>query len=236
MLDACVAADVRKFVFASSGGTIYGPQDDLPGQGDGDRTTDVAVRHHEARGRGLPPVLPRRVRAGLHVARARQRLRSAPGSARRGRSHRDLRDRSSYAASSRRSTGSGDQTRDFVFVEDVAHAFVRAIEHGSGETMNIATGMETTINELYDAMAERCEVRRTPRTAAPPGRVTSFRNALDPSQGGEGPRLEAVDARSTTGLRKTIDLVPSGTKISAEQVHVRRANGVVHRPVPGVQG
>jgi nucleoside-diphosphate-sugar epimerase len=30
VLDACVAADVQKVVFASSGGTIYGPQEDLP--------------------------------------------------------------------------------------------------------------------------------------------------------------------------------------------------------------
>lgn len=48
--------------------------------------------------------------------------------------------------------GDGTQTRDFVFVDDVVDAFVAAGEKGSG-LMNIGTGRETTVNELYREIA-----------------------------------------------------------------------------------
>ncbi len=49
--------------------------------------------------------------------------------------------------------GDGSQTRDYVFVDDVVDAFVRASERGSGLLCNIGTGTETSVNELYEAMA-----------------------------------------------------------------------------------
>ena len=45
--------------------------------------------------------------------------------------------------------GSGEQTRDFVFVDDVADAFVAASMRGNGYLINIGTGVETSINDLY---------------------------------------------------------------------------------------
>jgi|SRR5437773_257761 len=45
--------------------------------------------------------------------------------------------------------GDGEQTRDFVFVADVADAVVRAVETPRvGGTFNISTGRETSVNEL----------------------------------------------------------------------------------------
>src|SRR5262249_29173207 len=49
--------------------------------------------------------------------------------------------------------GDGAQTRDFVFVDDVVDALVRAADHGGGLLINIASGVETSIRELYDRMA-----------------------------------------------------------------------------------
>ena len=49
--------------------------------------------------------------------------------------------------------GDGKQTRDFVYVDDAVDAFVRAADRGSGLLCNIGTGVETSVNELYDAMA-----------------------------------------------------------------------------------
>ena len=77
--------------------------------------------------------------------------------------------------------GDGEQTRDFVFVDDVAHAFVLATSKGSAETVNIGTGVQTTINELYRAMADAAgfdgdAVHGPPR----PGDVRF--SALDPSK------------------------------------------------------
>ena len=45
------------------------------------------------------------------------------------------------------------QTRDFVYVDDVASAFVASIENGDGKLLNIGTGTETSIQYLYEEMA-----------------------------------------------------------------------------------
>lgn len=49
--------------------------------------------------------------------------------------------------------GDGTQTRDFVYVGDVCDAFVRAADAGDGFFMNIGSGIETSVNDLYDAIA-----------------------------------------------------------------------------------
>jgi UDP-glucose 4-epimerase len=43
----------------------------------------------------------------------------------------------------------GEQTRDYVFVEDVARANVAALERGSGECYVIGTNVQTSVNEIY---------------------------------------------------------------------------------------
>ena len=50
--------------------------------------------------------------------------------------------------------GDGEQTRDFVFVDDVVHAFVLAMERGDGHRFNIGTGEQTSVNQLFREMAE----------------------------------------------------------------------------------
>ncbi|MFS0836756.1 NAD-dependent epimerase/dehydratase family protein [Paenibacillus sp. 1P03SA] len=50
--------------------------------------------------------------------------------------------------------GDGTQTRDFVYVTDVARANVLALKNGSREVLNISTGSPTSINELYKIAAE----------------------------------------------------------------------------------
>lgn len=54
--------------------------------------------------------------------------------------------------------GDGSQTRDYVFVDDVVDAFVRAGDRGSGLLCNIGTGIETSVNELYSTMAANAGV------------------------------------------------------------------------------
>ncbi|NPV93449.1 MAG: SDR family oxidoreductase [Firmicutes bacterium] len=48
--------------------------------------------------------------------------------------------------------GDGEQTRDFIYVADVAEANLLAIEKGDGETLNISGHRQTTINELLALM------------------------------------------------------------------------------------
>jgi UDP-glucose 4-epimerase len=45
--------------------------------------------------------------------------------------------------------GDGRQTRDFVYIDDVVDALVRAGERGSGLVINIGTGVQTTLRELW---------------------------------------------------------------------------------------
>jgi len=50
--------------------------------------------------------------------------------------------------------GDGNQTRDYVFIDDVVHAFVQAMERGSGKLVNIGTGLETSVNGLYGLLSQ----------------------------------------------------------------------------------
>jgi UDP-glucose 4-epimerase len=74
--------------------------------------------------------------------------------------------------------GNGEQTRDFVFVDDVVDAFVRAATRGGGLVCNVATGQETSVNRLLDTMADVAGVEVTARLAPPrPGEL--MRSSLD---------------------------------------------------------
>ncbi|HBX78060.1 MAG TPA: UDP-glucose 4-epimerase [Acidimicrobiaceae bacterium] len=74
--------------------------------------------------------------------------------------------------------GTGEQTRDFVFVDDVVDAFVRAMTRGGGLLFNIGTGVEITVNELYTSMAKAAGVAAPAEHA--PARVGELdRIALD---------------------------------------------------------
>jgi UDP-glucose 4-epimerase len=62
--------------------------------------------------------------------------------------------------------GDGEQTRDFVYVDDAVDAFVRAADRGDGLVINVGTGVQTRISDLYAAMAAATGVDRPARLAA----------------------------------------------------------------------
>ena len=90
----------------------------------------LALRRRQEGRSATTSRLPRAPRARVHRARPRQRLRPAPGPARRGRRRRDLRRHGCWPASRARSSATATQTRDYVFVDDVVDAFVRAGRQG----------------------------------------------------------------------------------------------------------
>lgn len=184
VLDACVASEVRKIVYTSSGGTIYGTQRKLPIKenavgrpispyGISKRAGEDYLRFYEAEyGLDFTSLALANVYGprqdphgeGAVVSRFAQRL---------------------IAAEPPRIDGTGEQTRDFVFVDDVANAFVRACDGGSGETFNISTGVETTVNELFRSMAKATSFTGEPEYG--PGRPGDvLRSALDPSKAEAG--------------------------------------------------
>jgi UDP-glucose 4-epimerase len=74
--------------------------------------------------------------------------------------------------------GDGHQTRDYVFIDDVVHAFVQAMDRGSGKLVNIGTGLETSVNGVARLLAELIGFAGEPEHGPlPPGELR--RIALD---------------------------------------------------------
>jgi UDP-glucose 4-epimerase len=79
--------------------------------------------------------------------------------------------------------GDGEQTRDFVYVDDVVDGFVRAATKGGGLVCNIGTGQETSVNTLFREMARQAGVESEPEFK--PLRAGELaRNCLDPTRAG----------------------------------------------------
>lgn len=74
--------------------------------------------------------------------------------------------------------GSGTDTRDYVYVEDVVDALVRAGKRGGGGVYNIGTGVETSTQEVFDTIARHARFGGSPVYGPPrPGDVP--RSVLD---------------------------------------------------------
>ncbi len=74
--------------------------------------------------------------------------------------------------------GDGEQTRDFVFVDDVADALLAAVDRADGLRCNIGTGERTSVNGLFAALADIVGYERSPEYA--PERPGELRHiALD---------------------------------------------------------
>jgi len=74
--------------------------------------------------------------------------------------------------------GSGDQTRDFIYVGDVVRGVLAAAEHDGG-VYNIGTGVETSVNELHAVCRRVTGIDREPVYAeARPGEIR--RSVTDP--------------------------------------------------------
>lgn len=69
--------------------------------------------------------------------------------------------------------GSGRQTRDFIYIEDVVDAYVRAATKGDGLLINIGTGTQTTISALWRAMSGAGGLRPS-MVKARPGDISRF--------------------------------------------------------------
>lgn len=97
----------------------------------------------------------------------------------------------------------GEQTRDYVYVKDVAQANVIALERGSGSCYCIGTNKRTSVNEIYGAL---CEITglNPPVTRAPkrPGdaRDAQFDYSLAQRELGWQPHTQLID-----GMRETFD-------------------------------
>jgi UDP-glucose 4-epimerase len=79
--------------------------------------------------------------------------------------------------------GDGRQTRDYVYVGDVAGANLAALEHDSGGAFNVGTGQETDVNQLYAELARLAGSGKAPAYgAARPGEQR--RSVISPARAG----------------------------------------------------
>jgi nucleoside-diphosphate-sugar epimerase len=68
-------------------------------------------------------------------------------------------------------TGTGDETRDFIFVEDLVDGLVRCatVPAAHGEAFNLGTGVQTRVRDLAETVIRACgshsEIRYAPRRA-----------------------------------------------------------------------
>lgn len=162
LLEASARAGVRRVVFASSGGALYGDADVLPTPetypSDPMSAYGAAKLAGETYGRvfgrvhGLDFIAlrygnvygPRQDphgEAGV-VAIFAQRL---------------------LAGEEAVINGDGTQTRDYVFVDDVVDANLRAASTPAAGAFNIGTGRQSDVNELYAHIARAAGVERPPR-------------------------------------------------------------------------
>jgi len=91
--------------------------------------------------------------------------------------------------------GDGEQTRDYVYVGDVAEAAARAVTSlDVSGVVNIATGAETTVNDLYRRLARITQVSQAPEHG--PARPGEQRRSV----------LDATRAKALLGWTATVSL------------------------------
>ena len=61
--------------------------------------------------------------------------------------------------------GDGEQTRDDVYVADVVETAARALASGKNGTWNVGTGVETSVNRLFELLARALDYAGAPERA-----------------------------------------------------------------------
>jgi UDP-glucose 4-epimerase len=99
--------------------------------------------------------------------------------------------------------GNGRQTRDFVYVEDVVEANLVAIGKEVQGVYNVGTGQETTVNDLFRALAD-LTASGWKELHGPAKKGEQTRSVVDPAryrqEWGWDPRVPLQE-----GLRRTVD-------------------------------
>jgi UDP-glucose 4-epimerase len=179
LLEAARKSGVRKVVFSSTGGAIYGEQDVHP-----------APESHPTR-----PVSPYGVskasgelylgyyRAQYGLASVALRYANVYGP--RQNPHGEAGVVAIFSERLIRGetcaiNGTGEQTRDFVYGPDVARANLLAATRDVQGPINIGTGIETEVNRLYALLARAAGVDR-PAQHAPAKPGEQMRSSVDPS-------------------------------------------------------
>ena len=97
--------------------------------------------------------------------------------------------------------GDGEQSRDMLHVGDAATANLAALERGDGEIFHISTGVPVSVNDLFRKLALLTDYKLTPNTG-PKRKGDVYRIALDNSRARRGlgwePRVSLEEGLSLT--------------------------------------
>jgi UDP-glucose 4-epimerase len=155
VLECSAKTGVRKVVFSASGGTLYGEPRKVPV-----KETSAAASHPQS-----PYGISKKV--GIEYLAHYQRYHGIEWTALAlGNVYGPRQDPAGeagviaiftskmLAGASPTVFGDGAQTRDYVFIDDTVHAFALAVDRGDGRLLNIGTGVEVSVNELFRMLAE----------------------------------------------------------------------------------
>ena len=202
LLQACVDAGVRRVVFASSGGAIYGDTEAVPTPEQhpaapasaygaaklcGETYGDV---FHQLHGLEFVPLRygnvygPRQDphgEAGVVAIFAERLLRGEECVI----------------------NGEGTQTRDYVYVDDVVRANLLAAVTDELRAFNVGTGIETDVNGVFELLVQACDARAQ-AVHGPPKQGEQARSCLDIRAAAEllgwAPQMALPE-----GMRRTVD-------------------------------
>jgi UDP-glucose 4-epimerase len=171
MLDACVRHGVKKLIYASTGGALYGEGKQLP-----------ATEEHP-----ISPEAPYGASkyAFEHYVRLYRTLKGLDSTVLRYPNVFGPRQNPHGEAGvnaifiglmveGKRPTifGDGEAVRDYVYVDDVVAANELALTKGSGETVNLGWGRPISVNDIFRALKTLLEFPDEPIYAAPrPGEI-----------------------------------------------------------------
>ena len=181
LLESCVEHGVGKVVFASTGGAVYGEQHEFPAS---EEHPQYPVSPYGVSKLAVERYLHYyRVQHGLSYTALRYANVYGPRQDPHGEAG-VVAIFSGNLAAGRPSTifGTGEQTRDYVYVEDVARANVAALEGGPAPgAYNVGTGVETSVAELYERMM-RLSGRDLPPERGPAKPGEQSRSSVDPTR------------------------------------------------------
>ena len=202
LLEACKDAAVKKVIFASSGGAVYGDKEPIPADEDhatepvspygvSKKTGELYLAYYHA-AFGMPFVALRYA----NVYGPRQSSKGEAGVV-------AIFISQLLCGKSPIINGDGKQTRDYVFVGDVVKANIAALESDYIGPLNIGTGKETDVVTICQSLRQRVK-SRVEAVHGPAKIGEQRRSCLDASR---ARRLLGWNAEISlqTGLEKTID-------------------------------
>lgn len=177
LMESCVHHGTRRFLFASSGGAVYGEQDAFPA--DENHPTNPMSPYGVAKLGSEKYLFYYHKVFGIHVTALRYANVYGPRQNSAGEAGViAIFANSLLAAGNPVINGDGKQTRDFVFVGDVVRANLLALPSEGFHVYNVGTGVETDVNTIFDLVLKATGKTVTPGRAPRP-QGEQLRSVLD---------------------------------------------------------